>query len=496
MNLRRKRAILLSTSFSLLAVFVIFYIPGCSMKEGFFPLGRYDGIQDDPDLLAFVSSIRPRPGNPNSHYLLAGYYQERGQHREAVEEFKKVLAIDPRYVKAYNGLGVSYDLLGESSRAVAAYKAAISLDPKQAYLYNNLGYSHLTQGNPERAIFAFQKAIALNPQERRFHNNLAFAYSEKALFALAMEEFRHGGDEAQAHFNMAEVYFKNGIYAKARDHYTAALRLKPSYTLARTGAKAAETMASIFGSTQKNARTQVEMVIPEPPKVEKKLVSEKNAVPSESEEISTPLEKTTPPETQVIKAFSMMDSESINTQVPVIQLSSLEKYREEEKEIQSTRESDHSRKSSANYYAKGNGDGSGDWDYEVKMAILSGKSVSMPPEEPRDIQKTAIAKNAETRRNIGIEVSNGNGANQMAKRVGHYLQKKGYPVGRLTNSQNFNQGHTQIYYQEGNGEIANQVAEQLPTHKDIIEIKKLDRPSIQVRVLLGKDMIPHNNKFR
>jgi len=496
MKSKKKKAILHSLFFSLIAAFVILYISGCSMKEGFILWGKFGGPQDDSDLLGFVSSIRPRPGNPDSHYLFAGYYQERGQHREAIEEFKKVLSIDPRYVKAYNGLGVSYDLLGEFSRALTSYEAAISLDPQQAYLHNNLGYSHLTQGNLERAISAFQSAIALNPQEPRFHNNLAFAYSEKALFELAMEEFRLGGDEAQAHFNMAEIYFRNGVYAKARDHYTAALRLKPSYTLARTGAKAAATLASILGSTQKNARTKVEMVIPEPPKVEEKLVSEKNAVPSESEEISTPLEKTTPPETQVIQAFSMMDSESINTQVPVIQLSSLEKYREEEKEIQSTRESDHSRKSSANYYAKGNGDGSGDWDYEVKMAILSGKSVPISLEESRYIQKTVVVKNQATRGNNRIEVSNGNGVDQMAKRVGLYLQKKGYSVGRLTNSQHFNHGHTKIYYQEGNGEIANQVAEQLPIHKELIELKKLDRPSIQVKILLGKDMIPHNNKFK
>src|SRR5512136_2618890 len=100
MNLKNKKAILLSASLSLMAAFVIFYISGCSMKEGFLLWGKSGGPQDDSDLLAFVSSIRPHPGNPDSHYLLAGYYQERGRHREAVEEFKKVLAIDPRYVKA------------------------------------------------------------------------------------------------------------------------------------------------------------------------------------------------------------------------------------------------------------------------------------------------------------------------------------------------------------------------------------------------------------
>jgi Flp pilus assembly protein TadD len=478
MNLKNKKAILLSASLTLLATFVIFYISGCSMKGGFILWGKSDGPQDDSDLLAFVSSIRPRPGNPDSHYLLAGYYQERGQHREAIEEFKKVLAIDPRYVKAYNGLGVSYDLMGEISRAVASYEAAISLDPKQAYLHNNLGYSYLMQRNLEGAISAFQKAITLNPQERRFHNNLALAYSEKASFDLAMEEFRQGGDEAQAHFNMAEIYLQNGIFAKAREHYAAALLLKPSYTLARTGAKAAETLAMFFGQTQEKTRIEAGAVIPEPPKIEEDAVPKNGLPPSIVQEVSNPQEKTSPPETQVVQGFTGMDSDSSNAHVPAIQLSSLPP------------------KSSGNSYVKGNGEGSGDWDYEVKVALLSGNAVPIVLEEPRYIQKTAVAKKQETQRNIGIEVSNGNGVSQMAKRVGYYLKEKGYPVGRLTNSQHFNHGYTQIYYQKGNGEIAQQVAEQLPTHKDLIELKKLDRPSIQVKILLGKDMVPHNNKFR
>lgn len=496
MDLKRKKAILLTASFSLLAILMVVYISGCAMKDGFIFWGKPRGVQEDPDLLAFVSSIRPVPGNPDSHYLLAGYYQERGQQWEAIDEFKKVLTIDPRYVKAYNGLGVSYDLLGKFSSAVAAYEAAIALDPHQAYLHNNLGYSHLTRGNLEKAISAFRAAIALNPREPRFHNNLAFAYSEKGLFDLAMEEFRLGGDEAKAHFNMAEIYFQNGIYTKARNHYVAALQLKPSYTLVRTGSKAAETLASIFGPIQKKATVQAEAVIPEPPKVEEKAVSEKNADPSISEEISTPLEKTILLETQVTQAFSVMDSDSINTQVPIIQLSNLEEYREEKKEILSNREPGHSEKTSGKIYAKANVAGSEGRDHQVEMAILSEKAVPIYPEEPRYIQKAVTIKEPGTKANIGIEVSNGNGVYQMAKRVGHYLQEKGYPVARLTNSQNFNHGQTQIYYQEGNGEIAHRVAEQIPVPKDIIKVKKLDRPSIQVKVLLGKDMVPHNNQFR
>ncbi|TET83002.1 MAG: tetratricopeptide repeat protein, partial [Desulfobacteraceae bacterium] len=40
---------------------------------------------------------------------MACYFQESKKYSLAVEEFNKVIRIDPTHVKAYNGLGVSYD---------------------------------------------------------------------------------------------------------------------------------------------------------------------------------------------------------------------------------------------------------------------------------------------------------------------------------------------------------------------------------------------------
>jgi Flp pilus assembly protein TadD len=497
MSLNNKKTKLLIVSLFLLGG-IILYLSGCSGKDGFILWGKFGGSNEDSDIAEFFSTIRPRPGNPDSHYLLAGYYQQRGQHQEAIAEFKKVISIDPKYVKAYNGLGVSYDLLSKFGNALLSYETAISLDPSQAYLHNNLGYSWLLQGNPGRAIAAFQKAISLNPQELRFHNNLASAYAEKAQFQLAMEEFLRGGDEAQAHFNMAEIFFQKGIYAEAGNHYTAALRLNPSKTLARTGARAAETLASILGKTRKNSTVQAGAVIPEPPKIEKKAEQEKGALPSILKEVSAPPEMSYTFESQVVQAAAEIDSDSISPQVPVIQLSILEKDKGEAKEAQPiTRTNPEPAQNSAGISnVTGNGDGRWEWNFEMKMALLQGKAIPIELGVPRNAEKTAVAKKKDIRREVGIEVSNGNGVNQMAKRVGIYLQKRGYQVARLTNSQPFDHGHTRIYYQEGNWESALQVADELPAYYDLIELTRLDRPYIQVKILLGKDMIPHDSKFR
>ena len=436
--------------------------------------------ESNPDLSEFFSTIRPSPGNPDSHYLLAGYYQQRGQHREAVAEFKKVISIDVKYVKAYNGLGISYDLLGEFSNAIASYEAGLALAQEQAYLHNNLGYSYLMQGNPDEAIPALQRAISLSPEEPRFHNNLASAYAEKGQYDLAFDQFLLGGDKAQAHFNIAEIYLHKGIYREAGNQYAAALRLDPSKTLARTGSKGADALASIFGKTQKDPNAQTGAVIPEPPKGEERAAEKE--VP-----VVVAAATTLPFESQVAQTAASMGTDSIKPEIPVIQLAS---------EAQPRRNPEPARNLAADSNAARNGDGIGEWNYEMKMAILQGKTIPADLAAPMTVQKTVTAKKQEIRRNIGIEVSNGNGVSKMAQRVGVYLQENGYPVVRLTNSKPFNSSRTQIYYLEGNEEIAHLVAKQLPTYGSIIALKMLDRPSVQVKILLGKDIIRHNAKFR
>ncbi len=108
------------------------------------------------EMSKFFQKVRSSAGNPDSHYLLACYDQERDRHREAIAEFKKALAIDPTYVRAYNGMGISFDHLGDFPKAVECYEKALQLSPNLDYVHNNLGYSHLLQGNLDEAIAALK----------------------------------------------------------------------------------------------------------------------------------------------------------------------------------------------------------------------------------------------------------------------------------------------------------------------------------------------------
>ncbi|MDI6754825.1 MAG: LytR C-terminal domain-containing protein, partial [Thermodesulfobacteriota bacterium] len=108
---------------------------------------------------------------------------------------------------------------------------------------------------------------------------------------------------------------------------------------------------------------------------------------------------------------------------------------------------------------------------------------SIARERPKEIQQLNSLNG------VGIEISNGNGVNRMARIVGGYLKEKGLTVSRLTNDKNFNHSKTRIFYLKGHQEAAYHVSLNLPVPKNVEEIKHFDRPNIKVKVLIGKDLV-------
>lgn len=179
-------------------VFLAGLTTGCSSSKGLLGFLKFWGPKDETatdektaaQASAFMLQVRPARGNPDSHYRLAVHYQLRGRHQEAIEEFTKTIMIDPGYVFAYNGIGVSYDNLKEFDKAEEAYRTAMRLAPGEHYAYNNLGYSLILKGDYEGAVKILQEGIALTESNEQMHNNLAIAYTALGERDLAITELK------------------------------------------------------------------------------------------------------------------------------------------------------------------------------------------------------------------------------------------------------------------------------------------------------------------
>jgi tetratricopeptide (TPR) repeat protein len=176
----------------------------------------------------FLSRLKTPRETPDDMYARARFFQERNKHKLAIGELKKILQIDPTYVKAYNGLGVSYDALGEYQRAIEAYTRALELSPDLDYVNNNLGYCYFLKGDFDAAIARFNKAISLDSTKSLYHKNLALAHAAKGNFDPALAELKQAGEEAKAHYTMGRFYYAKGLYPEARSQFAEAKVMNPA----------------------------------------------------------------------------------------------------------------------------------------------------------------------------------------------------------------------------------------------------------------------------
>ncbi|HYY72298.1 MAG TPA: tetratricopeptide repeat protein [Candidatus Bathyarchaeia archaeon] len=135
---------------------------------------------------------------------------KEGQFARAVEDFKKVLAIDPNLVEAEVNLGLAYQSLFDYDQAVRHLTKALRERPNLAGPTVIVGMDYLKLGSPEKAIPYLQQALKLDPANRDAAQALASSYLGQEDFRSAAEEFRHmaamDSDKSEAWFQLGHEY--------------------------------------------------------------------------------------------------------------------------------------------------------------------------------------------------------------------------------------------------------------------------------------------------
>jgi tetratricopeptide (TPR) repeat protein len=94
---------------------------------------------------------------------------------EAIEAYRRVVAIDPTYAAAWNNLGLLLHRVGQYREARAAYEAALKQDPRCCESAYNLGSLDEDEGRIEDAVGHYRRALDLSPDYADAHFNLAAA---------------------------------------------------------------------------------------------------------------------------------------------------------------------------------------------------------------------------------------------------------------------------------------------------------------------------------
>lgn len=113
-------------------------------------------------------------------YLQGKKYQENAQYSEAVSAYEAILAKDPDFVEAHNGLGVIYSVQEKFELALNHLQTAVRLAPLATHLHNNLGYTYFLIGQNEKAIKEFEQSLHLDPDNVKAQFNLSLIQKNSA----------------------------------------------------------------------------------------------------------------------------------------------------------------------------------------------------------------------------------------------------------------------------------------------------------------------------
>ncbi|MEQ8344032.1 MAG: tetratricopeptide repeat protein [Sneathiellaceae bacterium] len=139
---------------------------------------------------------------------VATQHFRRGRAEEAMEVYRRVLALDPENFEAMAGIG---DLLlsrGRPGDAIMAYGGALRARPEGSVeVFINRGSALIQANDLEAAATSFRRALDLEPDNITALNNLGSAYAQSGQPGEALELFRRAQrvapDHPAGHFNAA-----------------------------------------------------------------------------------------------------------------------------------------------------------------------------------------------------------------------------------------------------------------------------------------------------
>ncbi|HSF05750.1 MAG TPA: tetratricopeptide repeat protein [Methylomirabilota bacterium] len=113
-----------------------------------------------------------------------------GRWEEAIDAYRRVVALDPAYAAAWNNLGLLLHRMGQYAEARQAYLEALAQDPRCAEAAYNLGSLDEDSGDPEQAIQHYCQALTLSPDYADAHFNLAAALARAGRNPEALGHWR------------------------------------------------------------------------------------------------------------------------------------------------------------------------------------------------------------------------------------------------------------------------------------------------------------------
>jgi len=192
--------------------------------------------------------------------------------QEAIAHLQKAIASYPKFVTAYNYLGLAYLDADDSAKAQSQFESAANLDQKFPGSFLNLGRLALSQNDFVAADTHLQKAASLRPSDPAILTALAYAqhgnhqYHEAIETVARVHQLKHPG-MGNAHYVAAASAVALKDYGVAQRQFSLFLQEDPSNPLAATARKNLDILnrnQKAVAASASGSQRQVAVVAPKP----------------------------------------------------------------------------------------------------------------------------------------------------------------------------------------------------------------------------------------
>lgn len=182
----------------------------------------------------FKEAERLDPDSPEIHYFLGRHYMGQSDYIPAKKELELAIRLDPAYMKAYENLGITMDMLGDGTAALTNYLKALELDERQSVIselpYLDLSKFYHDQNQIDLAISFALRALRINLHSEQAYFELARNYRERAEWAKAVEALTKAiainPRAAQYYFLLGQSYNRLGEREESRKAFANYLKYR------------------------------------------------------------------------------------------------------------------------------------------------------------------------------------------------------------------------------------------------------------------------------
>ena len=181
--------------------------------------------------LLWTDAINKYPDNPRPYNNRGLAFSRHGQHYEAIQDYKKALALLPDYSLVYANIGDSYKAVGNLTEAAYAYEQYLKYQPDDGDGYVRLANVFALKNNWAKALIIYKEAIKVDPDNVGALYNSGLAYGQLGKTDQALETFNKVVSIAPEHTgalnSIGAMHYFEGNRVSAMQYFTDALQSDP-----------------------------------------------------------------------------------------------------------------------------------------------------------------------------------------------------------------------------------------------------------------------------